>query len=953
MTPERLRQIEDLYEATLEQPPERRAAFLREACGDDRGLRQQLESLLALEGRAEAFLEQPAVELAAASLAADELAKAAGSISPGVQAGPYRIDAPLGAGGMGKVYRATDIRLGRSVAVKFLSPELKFDEAALKRFQREARAASALNHPNICALYDLGDFNGLPYLVMELLDGESLRDRLASEPIQPDLAMELALEILQGLGAAHAKGIIHRDIKPANVFVTAQTRAKILDFGVAKLLEELPASSEVEFPTDAPSRAGSFSARQSAAWGTIAYMSPEQARGEAVDARTDLYSFGGTLYHMLTGRLSVDDGTPDAMLAAILHARPPGPSTINPRLNSGWDRIVLKALEKDRQARYQSAAEMEIDLLLLKRKRERGPVVLRYALTAVAVCAVTAGFIWYSLTRSSGDSPLTNAVFTQFTERPGQELHPALAPDGTSLVFASNSEGNWDLYLQKVGDKAVLNLTAASGVDNTQPALSPDGKRLAFRSERDGGGIFVMPASGGAATRVADYGYHPAWSPDGRQIACSTESYLRPDSRWWLASQIHLIGLASGRTHILAGTAPDALEPSWSPHGSRIAYWGAEGGRRDIWTISATGGDLMPVTHDDYVDWNAVWSPDGRHLYFSSDRGGSMNLWRVRVDERSGKVLGAPEPVTTPSPYSGYMSFSRDGRRMAYAHLVRTANLRKVGFDFQAGRLTNTTAPVTRGLREAVRPDVSPDGRWLAFNAWGKEDLFIGRVDGSDIRQITNDLYKDRTPRWSRDGRRIAFISNRSGRYEIWVVNADGSGLRPITRYAGRSVSNGGWSPDGTRVVCSFNGGEVAYLVEPDAPHESGAQPISPPLESTQLFIANDWSPDGKRIAGFVSRRGDLSRHSVAVYSLDTKAIQRVPGPGTFPRWLNDGRRLVYTHGSRMYLADIMSGTVRELLSVWPDEIETGVAVADHDRAVYYTQVSTEADIWLVDFGPK
>lgn len=953
MTPERLRQIEDLYEAAMEQAPERRAAFLRGACGGDQGLQQQLESLLALEGRAKEFLEEPAVELMAAFLADEQAEEVTGGICPGVQVGPYRIDVPLGAGGMGKVYRATDIRLGRSVAVKFLSPELALDEAALKRFHREARAASALNHANICALYDLGDFNGLPYLVMELLEGESLRDRISLGPIQPALAMELALQVVQGLGAAHAKGIVHRDIKPANVFVTAQTRAKILDFGLAELLEEAPPSSEAEFTTAAIPRAGSLTTRQSAAWGTVAYMSPEQARGEAADARTDIYSFGATIYHMLTGRLPITGGVPDAMLEAILHSRPPAPSKVNPRLNSGWDRIVCKALEKDRLARYQSAAEMETDLARLKRKQERGPVLLRYALTAGVVCAVTAGFIWYSKTISNRDSPLSNAAFSQLTDRPGQELHPALAPDGASLVFASNSEGNWNLYLQRIADKAVLNLTAGSGADNTQPSFSPDGKQLAFRSEREGGGLLVMPASGGTASRVADFGYHPAWSPDGHRIACSTESYLRPDSRWWLDSQIHLIDVASGKTRLLAGTAPDALEPSWSPHGYRIAYWGAEGGRRDIWTISAAGGDPMPVTHDDYVDWNAVWSPDGNHLYFSSDRGGSMNLWRVHIDERSGKVLGAPEPVTTPSPYSGHMSFSRDGRYMAYAHLVRTTNLRKVGFDSRAGRLTNTPASVTRGLREAVRPDVAPDGRWLAFNAWGKEDLFIGRVDGSDIRQITNDLYKDRTPRWSRDGRRIAFISNRSGRYEIWVVNADGSGLRPITRFAGRSVSNGGWSPDGTRVACSFNGGEITYLVEPDSTRESGAQPISPPLESTQMFIANDWSPEGKRIAGFVSKRGDLLKHSVAVYSLETQAIQRVPGPGTFPRWLKDGRRLVYTYGSRIYLAEVASGTVRELISVWPDEIETGVALADHDRTIYFTEVLTEADIWLVEFDRK
>jgi Tol biopolymer transport system component len=951
MTPERWRQIEDLYEAVLALTPDRQAVFLQHACENDRGLRRELESLLVLERRAQEFLEETAVEVAAASLPADESADETGGISPGSHVGPYRIDAPLGAGGMGRVYRATDTRLGRNVALKVLSPDLSLDEAALKRFQREARAASALNHSNICTLYDLGEFNGLPYLVMELLEGESLRDHLASGPLQPAEAMELALGILQGLGAAHRKGIIHRDVKPANVFVAAQTLVKLLDFGVAKLLEELPASPGTEPLPSATPGPGAFSTRPSTACGTVAYMSPEQARGEPVDARSDLYSFGATLYHMLTGRLPIDEGAPTAMLAAILHAPPLAPSKANPRLGAGWDRIVLKALEKDRQFRYQSASELEADLHRFRRRQQLGPVLRRYSLAAGVVFAFAAGLTSYTTARSGGDSPIKEATFKQLTERPGQELYPALSPDGESIIYASKSEGNWDLFLQKVGDKTARNLTAGSGVDNTQPSFSPDGQQLAFRSAREGGGVFVMPASGGTARRVAGFGYHPVWSPDGKQIACATEDFHRPDDRWSLTSQIHLIDVDKGRTLRLAGTGPDALEPHWSPHAFRIAFWGVEGGRRDVWTIAATGGDLVRVTNDAYVDWNPVWSPDGRYLYFSSDRGGSMNLWRVRMDERSGKVMGRPESITTPSPYSSQMSFSADGRRMAYVQLLRTANLRKASFDPANGRLLDSPASVTRGLREAVHPDIAPDGRFLAFSTWGKEDVFIAQLDGSGIRQLTDDLYKDRGPRWSPDGRRIAFQSNRSGSYEMWIVNADGSGLRQLTRFAGVNVMNGGWSPDGTKIACSFDGGERTYIVKVDSPWESRAQQISPPLGPAELFFAKDWSHDGNKLAGFLIQRADSLKHSVAVYSLDTGAIERLPGSGHYPRWLTDDRRLVYGYGSYMFLADISSGSVRELLSVWPDEIQASVAVADHDRAIYFTQVSTEADIWLLEFS--
>jgi len=612
--------------------------------------------------------------------------------------------------------------------------------------------------------------------------------------------------------------------------------------------------------------------------------------------------------------------------------------------------MLRSAGEPPFRGRYPFASEMEADLQRLKRRQGLGAVTLRYALVAAVLLAFAAGLTLYTTARAGNNSPFTHATFTQLTERPEQDLYPALAPDGESVVYASMSEGNWDLFLQEVGDKRALSLTAGSGADNTQPSFSPDGKHLAFRSTREGGGIFVMPATGGTARRVAAFGYHPVWSPDGKQIAYATDTFRRPDDRWLLTSEIHLIDVATGRTWQLAGTGPDAVQPHWSPQGLRIAFWGVEGGRRDIWTTAATGGDRVRVTSDAYVDWNPVWSPDGSYLYFSSDRGGSMNLWRVRIDERSGKVLGTPERVTTPSLYSGHMSFATGGRRMAYVQLVRNSNLRRAGLDLTTGRLLNSPAPVTRGLREAVHPDVAPDGRSLVFSTWGKEDLFIGQADGSGIRRITDDLYKDRGPRWSPDGRRIAFQSNRSGHFEMWIVNADGSGLRQLTRFAGINVINGGWSPDGTRIACSFDGGERTYVVKVDSPWDSRAQPISPPVEPAELFFAKDWSHDGSKIAGFLVQRADSLKHSVAVYSLDTGVLQRVPGPGRYPRWLTDGRRLVYGFGSRMYLADVLSGSVRELFSVRPDEIQAGVAIADQNRTIYFTQVSTEADIWLMEF---
>jgi len=852
---------------------------------------------------------------------------------------------------MGEVYQATDTRLGRDVALKFLSPGTALDEEVLERFQREARAVSALNHPNICTLHDIGDLEGAPYLVMELLEGESLKDRLASGPLPSGEALEVATQITEALEAAHASGIVHRDIKPANVFITGPAsgrpgQAKLLDFGLAKLEWDKPPGLSGGSAGTGEDKAGAISHE---AMGTLSYASPEQARGERVDARTDLYSFGATLHHMLTGRQPFEATTPELALEAILRKQPAAPSRLNPRLSADWDGIVLKAMEKDRELRYEHAAAIRADLGRLRHKQGRR-TAFRRALVLGApgvLAAVLAGY----LLRTGGDAPLRDLAFTQVTDRAGQELYPSLSPDGASLAYAGRASGNWDVCLQRLGDKTPVNLTPDSPADDTQPAFSPDGKRIAFRSDRDGGGIFLMHATGESVRRLAQFGYQPSWSPDGKEIACATENYTRPESRFVLRSQIHLVDSTTGRTRALAPPGQDAIEPKWSPHGQRIAYWGVEGGRRDLWTIPAAGGAAVRVTNDAHLDWNPVWSPDGSHLYFSSNRGGSMNVWRVRIDERSGKTLRAPEPVTTPTSYSGQISFSQDGRQMAYVQLVRTSNLYQVGFDAQAGRVTGRPGPLTQGLREVARPDVTRDGRWLAFNTWGKEDIFVGRADGSGTRQLTDDFHKDRNPRWSPDGRRLTFISNRSGHYEIWSVHADGSGLRQLTHLFGVNVYGAAWAPDGARFATTINGGAVTYIVQADSPQRPEA--IEALKEPPELFVANDWSRDGKKLAGFQMDRGDPDRQGVAVYRFDSGAVKRVAEFGSFPRWLSDSRRLVFSHRDRIYLADVESGKVRELASVSPDEIEWAVGVSGDDRRIYFTLISTEADIWLADSRPR
>jgi serine/threonine protein kinase/sugar lactone lactonase YvrE len=870
----------------------------------------------------------------------------------------YRILEKLGEGGMGVVYKAEDLHLKRTVALKFLPERYSEDRTALDRFQREARTASALNHPNICTIYELGEHEGRAFIAMELLEGQTLRQRIAERPLKTEEAVELGIEIADALDAAHRKNIIHRDIKPANIFITGRNHAKILDFGLARPMAAQASASD-DTVTAALTTPG-------AAVGTVAYMSPEQARGEEVDARTDLFSFGVVMYEMAAGRLPFPGPTAGAIFEAIL-TKPPDPA----ELPEGLDQVINKALEKDRDVRAQTAAELRADLKRLQRgtsatqaakpaPKRRPRLALFFALAALAIAS--AGLGWYLLSNRVQEASWKNATFTQLTTLPSEEMFPSLSPDGKSFLFQSKSTGNWDIYLQRVGGKNPTNLTKDCPEDDTHAAFSPDGESIAFRSERDGGGIFVMGATGESAKRLTDFGYNPSWSPDSKRIVCST-GWL-----WWAAARVgtsHRLfvvdaGGKSGNAapRDITGRIEDAFQPSWSPHGHRIAYWSFPGANQDIWTVPAAGGEPVRVTWETSSDWSPVWSPDGKYLYFSSDRGGSDNLWRVRIDEETGKVLAPAEPVTTPSPSAGCISFSRDGNRLAYVNRLVSRNIHRVDLDPVRETAAGPPSPVTQGSLQSSAPDVSPDGNWLAFRSVGpREDLYVVRTDGTGQRQLTDDDYLDRTPRWSPDGKRIAFYSNRSGDNKIWAINADGSGLQHLTRDQDRMGRGPAvWSPDGSRIAfCSVGKGATSYIVDLTKPlAERSAESLPSPGKGNSWFQACSWSSDGRRIAGTL--RSPRGSEGISVYDLVSRRFQHFTDYGWSPHWLSDGRRVLFytfvtTSKSSLYLLDTRSGKVREILSATPNTL-SGASITRDDHRIYFSLASVEADIWMMELKP-
>ena len=820
MRPERWRQIDEILQAAFERAPGDRAAFLDQVCAGDLDLRREVEALLASDQRADSFIEAPAVQMAAPLL----VEHAAESLV-GQSIGHYQVISLLGKGGMGEVYLARDDRLRRQVALKFLPLDLASDRARLRRFEHEARAASALNHPNVATIYEIGDADGRHFIAMEYVAGETLAARIAQQPLELTDVLDLALQIAAALEEAHGKAIIHRDIKPANVMLTPHGLIKVLDFGLAKVRS---AEQEQRVGTVTGTTPGLV-------MGTAQYMSPEQARGEEVDHRSDIFSFGAVLYEMATGRAAFKGPSQAETMNAVINVPHTPAREVRKDVPPQLAALIDRALIKEPRNRHQSMSELLGELRRVAvslSETGRGvpdlrpgrltsrlwPVRPSTRLLASAVLVMLVAGVVYAVRQlterlDTVRQPPQRAL-TRLTFDEGFQGEPTWSPDGRFIAYSSDKSGNFDICVQPVGGGDAVQVTK-SPTHEWQPDWSPDGSQIVFRSEREGGGLFVVPVLGGRERRVSPFGHRPRWSPDGTKIL-----FLRA------ASTVGEGAFFSARVYAatLDGNAPYEVQADllrdfvrvrsaiWHPDGQRISLLGES--RRSGWGLTtvplAGGAPVKSEPSDELKERFPVgmvsdvrWAPSGRAVYFKGRSLGVNSLWKVAVDPQTLRWAAGPERLTTGFNDTD-SALSPDGRRLAFTVKSESTRAWSLPFDARTGKVNGVATPVTATGMAPGALKLSPDGRRLLYGGTragtSKSELWVRSLaDNRETLLTLNDEYKAGAS-WSRDGTRVAYhgrCSTCTGRDDLSIFVLPAAGGKEAVIASGAEELVWDWSADG------------------------------------------------------------------------------------------------------------------------------------------------------------
>ena len=821
-------------------------------------------------------------------------------LATGTRVGPYEVVAPLGAGGMGEVYRARDTRLGREVALKVLPAELAGDGDRLARFEREARSASALNHPHIVTVYDVGRADSVSYIAMELVDGRTLRDLLADGMLSARRMISIAAQAADALAKAHSAGIVHRDLKPENLMVSRDGFVKILDFGLAKLFSPTISGMVSHAPTAIDAT------RPGAVLGTVGYMAPEQARGGEVDFRCDQFSFGSILYEMAAGKRAFQrDSAPETM-AAIIRDDPEPLTRAAPSSPAPYRWIVDRCLAKEPDDRYASTRDLARELADLRDhlseidrsdtavlpSRERSPR-MRLSPVLLALVALVAFAAGLALARWLAGRTMALPPALRTLTYSGQDQSPAVAPDSRTIAFTSRRDGTQRIWVKQLATGGEAALT--SGSDDFA-RFSPDGSAILYQ-HREGNSFSIYRTSlvGGEPRKVLGDASQADWSPDGKSIG-----FLR-----WVSEKgitISIIGLAAadgtGEREIARVANHQLVQPRWSPDGSTIAAaeLGNAGAPRSYWLVEARSGAvraLPSLTTTGFLS-SPAWSASGREIIYSQAESVVGNVTSssariMRQDVRSGKgvtLLWIPSNALS-------VDILGPGQVVFDASPVRE-NLREVTL---GGHLAEQGRWLTQGNASDRQPCYSPDGEWIVFssNRSGNLDLWeVSRKTGT-VRRVTDDRADDWDPGFMSDGRLI-WSSNRTGAFEIWIAEKDGSGARQVTKDR-MDTENPTSTPDGKWIVYnqSFPEKVGIWKIHPDG------------SENTRLVSGTTVLPDVSRDGQFVSYRTNLridqfdvrvarvSDGAITPFQVHLPSFQAtVNNSSGRTRWMPDGKAIAF-----------------------------------------------------------
>jgi eukaryotic-like serine/threonine-protein kinase len=734
----------------------------------------------------------------------------------------YQILEKLGEGGMGVVYKTLDTHLDRFVALKVLPPEKIADADRKRRFVQEARAASALNHPNIVTIYDIGSADGIDFIAMEWVAGKTLDRWIPRNGLRLNEALKYSVQVADALAAAHKAGIVHRDLKPGNLMVTDQGLVKVLDFGLAKLAEPADCGGDDATRTLKPTT------EEGTIIGTVSYMSPEQAEGKKLDARSDIFSFGALLYEMVTGRRAFQGDSRLSTLTAILREEPKPAGQVVEGLPRELERIIARCLRKSPERRFQTTADLKVTLEELKEESDSGTLGgvqtrpprygrrLAWVFALVAIMTVLVAILWLIRSGKGPEAALNPVPLITYSGLVGEA---AFSPDGNQVAFVWNGEkqDNLDIYVKLIGTAGPpLRLTTSAAPDDN-PAWSPDGRYIAFlRYLSDGkGAVFLVPALGGPERKVAEVsrgtlrgpssgyltsliGHELTWSADGNSLVV--------DDRGSSVSEpyaLFLISIETGEKHRLTSPPAQVLYgdsgPVFSPDGRTLAFTRiVDGGIRDLYLL-AFSDMLKPLGQPTQLVFgnrdvlSPTWSADGREIIFSD---GGL-LWRV-IPSSTGRTA---EPQRLNLGEGTDPAISRRGRRLAYTHLFSHSSIGRIalsGANLSEPHNASSAHPLISSTRDDGTPQYLPDGKKISFVSGrsGNPEIWVCDSDGSNAVQLTSfggpsvDM-----ARWSHDGERLTFDSNASGEWDIYVVSANGGKVQRMTTDPAND-GNPSWSRD-------------------------------------------------------------------------------------------------------------------------------------------------------------